>query len=123
MSGAERFKHLLAFKKTKKNGKTGYSNFILSNGTRSAQRDLSGPTTFDHMIPKDALEKIRLVTIYNNSYSIVGFSFFDKDGALLWQHGLTICSGFTKETVMLEENEVIVGVEAKLCHGNRYNHL
>ena len=43
----------------------------------------------------------------------MGFSFFDKDGALLWEIGGT-WSGYEKETVVLEENEVIVGVVAKL---------
>ena len=39
------------------------------------------------MIPKDALKEIRSVNIYHNTYYIVGFSFFDKDGALLWEIG------------------------------------
>jgi hypothetical protein len=42
------------------------------------------------MIPTDALNKIRFVAIqyYNNNF-ILGFWFFDKDGALLWAHGFT----------------------------------
>ncbi len=63
------------------------------------------------MIPADALKKIRSVIINNNEY-IYGFSFFDKDRALLWSIGNTYVS--KKETVVLEENEVIVGVVAKL---------
>ena len=41
------------------------------------------------MIPADALIKIRSVTIYHTNYYIVGFSLFDKDGALLWKIGRT----------------------------------
>ncbi len=64
------------------------------------------------MIPKDALNNIRSVSIHYYYY-IGGFSFFDKDGALLWEIGWTD-SSWSKKTVMLEENEVIVGVVAKL---------
>ncbi len=64
------------------------------------------------MIPADALNKMRSVTIHYLSY-IVGFCFFDKDGALLWEIGSTL-SYWSKETVVLEENEVILGVVAKL---------
>jgi hypothetical protein len=58
----------------------------MSNGTRSTQRDEEYPTDFTHMIPADALHKIRSVTIhyYSNIY-IEGFCFFDKDGALLYK--------------------------------------
>ncbi len=65
------------------------------------------------MIPIDALNKIRRVTIYDNACWIGGFSFFDKDGALLWEIGY-LQPWFDKETVELAENEVIVGVVAKL---------
>ncbi len=64
------------------------------------------------MLPADALNKIRSVTIYYWT-CIHGFSFFDKDGALLWKIGYTDPE-FEGETVVLEENEVIVGVVAKL---------
>ena len=69
------------------------------------------------MFPKDALNKIRSVDIHHVE-SIVGFSFFDKDGALLWKIGDTT-PGYEKETVLLEENEVIVGVVAKLHPANQ----
>ncbi len=65
------------------------------------------------MIPADALNKIRSVIIYSCDF-IEGFSFFDKDGALLWEIGEIDESWSKKETVVLEENEVIVGVVAKL---------
>ncbi len=64
------------------------------------------------MILKRALHKIRSVIIHYDIHSIEGFKFFDKKGALLWKIG----NNFTKkwETVQLEQNEVIVGVVAKL---------
>ncbi len=62
------------------------------------------------MIPADAINKIRSVTIYYYS-CIRGFSFFDKDGALLWKIGYT--NAARGRTVQLEENEVIVGVVAE----------
>ena len=64
------------------------------------------------MIPKDALHKIRSVTIPNDN-AIFGFSFFDKDGALLWEIGWTN-PDFKKETVEIAENERIIGVKVKL---------
>ncbi len=63
------------------------------------------------MIPNEALNKIRSVTIYYYN-CIFGFSFFDKDGEELLKIGCTTYG--KKETVVLEENEVIVGVAAKL---------
>ena len=68
------------------------------------------------MIPADALNKIRSVTIHYDNHCIRGFSFFDKDGALLWEIGF-IDSDLDWETVVLEENEVVVGVVAKLYQG------
>ncbi len=62
-------------------------NFILSNGTRSTGRN-KGITYYDHMIPKDSINKIRSVEIHHfRNIFIWGFSFFDKDGALLWKIG------------------------------------
>ena len=61
-------------------------NFILSNGDRSKQKDGRWPTDYTHMMPADAHNKIRLITIYHNDH-ILGFKFFDKVGALLWKIG------------------------------------
>jgi hypothetical protein len=71
------------------------------------------------MIPKNALNKIRSIKIYyEEDELIMGFRFFDKDGALLWKHGDTL-SRLKKETVVLEENEAIVGVIApESCSSN-----
>ena len=93
-------------------------NFILSNGTRSTQRDEKYPTKYTQMIPAGALNRIRSANIHHYNHHIQGFSFFDKDGALLWEIG-EIYSGWSteNETVLLAENEVIVGVAAKLCPG------
>ncbi len=64
-------------------------NFILSNGTRSTQTDNGYETKFSFMMPKNALYKIRSVTIFQNYNGIGGFHFFDKDGEELWKIGLT----------------------------------
>ncbi len=94
-------------------GKGKLFNFILSNGTRSTQRDEEDPTKYTFKIPAYVLNKIRRVSIHYYDYHIEGFSFFDKDGALLWSIGLTYTDDDV-ETVLLSENEVIVGVVAKL---------
>ncbi len=88
----------------------------MSNGTRSTQRD-EGITYYDHMLPAEALNKIRSVTVHSTYGHIRGFSFFDKDGALLWWIGDTIeCF---EETVEIAENEFIVGVVTKMLTINK----
>ncbi len=87
---------------------------ILSNGHRSTQRDKGGKY-YDHKMPAGCHSKIRSVKIYHSD-AIFGFSFFDKEGALLWKIGSTR-SDLKTETVLLEENERIIGVEAKLYPG------
>jgi hypothetical protein len=106
---------LIGFENESEKGKGNCFNFILSNGTRSTQRGRGGhETKYTFMIPADAINKIRSVTIHYTPFSIQGFWFFDKDGALLWKHGsLTYVK--KKATVALAENEVIVGVVAKLA--------
>ena len=79
---------LVGFENSMKDGTNAHFNFILSNGTRSTQRDWGYPTDYTHMIPADSLNKIRSVKIHYYDH-IVGFSFFDKDGALLWGIGNT----------------------------------
>ncbi len=92
-------------------------SFILSNGDRSQQRDEHDPTSYTHMLPKGSHKMIRLVSIHNfYAEEICGFSFFDKEGALLWKIGITD-SSLKVETVLIAENEVIVGVKAKLAKG------
>ncbi len=77
--------YLIGIENSRENGTGNLFNWILSNGTRSTRRD-GGKKYYDHMIPKDALNKIRSVTIQYDR-CIRGFSFFDKDGALLWEIG------------------------------------
>ncbi len=91
-----------------------FFNFILSNGDRSQQRDL-GETYYDHILPAGSHNRIRSVNIYYID-QIAGFSFHDKEGALLWKIGNN-WSRFEKETVDIAENEVIFGVVAKLYPG------
>ncbi len=78
---------LIGFRNNKTNGSGLCLNFILSNGAKSTQRDEKYQTKYGHMIPKYALSKIRSVTIHHDNDRITGFSFFDKDGALLWKIG------------------------------------
>ena len=57
--------HTLAgFEKNQENGIDIFFNFILSNGTRSTQRDERRPTKYTFMIPTDSLNKIRSVDIH-----------------------------------------------------------
>ncbi len=95
------------------NGNNVHMNFILSNGDRSKQRDKYAPTKYTFMMPADAHNKIRSVTIYHDGY-IFGFSFFDKDGDLLYKIGDTTDLKLKKETVEIAENERIIGVKANL---------
>ncbi len=95
-SKAMRFKYwftgtpfLSGFEKCFKDGTDWRMNFILSNGQRSTQIDKGYETKYTHMIPADALNKIRSATIHYWDERIIGLSFFDKDGALLWEHGYT----------------------------------
>ncbi len=78
---------LIGFENYEEDGKGIEFNFILSNGARSTQRDENWPTKYSFLIPKDALNKIRSVKIHDRYDCIHGFSFFDKDGALLWEIG------------------------------------
>jgi hypothetical protein len=105
---------LVRFANNRVNATGKYFNFILSNGTWSTQRDKKHrQTNYTFIIPADAIKKIRSVTINHDRYCIRSFSFFDKDGALLWEIGW-VGLGLKKETVVMEENELIAGVIAKL---------
>jgi hypothetical protein len=65
------------------------------------------------MMPARCHNRIRLVRIHYGD-CIRGFSFFDKEGALLWKIGETTDSYLKVETVLIGDNEVIIGVVAKL---------
>ncbi len=111
---------LIGFENLSEGGYGIYFNFILSNGTRSTRID-GDHKYYDHFIPADALNKIRSVTIHHLDF-IRGFSFFDKNGALLWKHG-SIHNDDKYDTVLLGENEVIAGVAAKLYYQKVYSDL
>ncbi len=70
---------------------------------------------YPQMMPAGSHNRIRSVNIHY-AYFIAGFSFFDKEGALLYKIGDTD-EDLNVDTVVLEENEVIVGVVAKLYPG------
>jgi hypothetical protein len=73
------------------------------------------------MLPKGTETKIRSVTFTSHSAGYVyGFKFFDKDKKPLLDIGYT--AGGSRETVMIADNEVIVGVVAKL-HPSDSGHL
>ena len=65
------------------------------------------------MMPEGAYKKIRSVRIYDNDISIIGFNFFDKDGKLIWSIGDNYYE-YDMQTVLIKDNEVIVGIKAKV---------
>ncbi len=107
---------IVGFEVDKKDGKGHRYNIILSNGDRSAQRD-KDHDYYDQIMPEGTPKKIMFVAIYVfNDEFIVGFEFFDKDYSLIWRIGdPTNGHNLHVKTVELAENEVIVGVLAKLC--------
>ncbi len=78
--------HLAGFENNREDGTGWKMNFILSNGDRSHQRDERWPTSYTHMFPAGSHNMIRSVNIHHYDY-IGGFSFYDKEGALLWKIG------------------------------------
>ncbi len=104
---------LAGFENDEPVGRGSKFNFILCNGNWSPQRDRN-TDYYVHLMPAGCHNKIRSVSIHYFG-CINGFSFFDKEGALLWEigeaDGLFTCE---TETVLIAENEVIIGVVAKL---------
>ena len=104
-----------------------YFNFILSNGERTQGKD-EGVDNYDwstytfyyseHMMPEGVHKQIRSVEINHNNFYVCGFLFFDKCDKLIWEIGLN--KQYDKRykmlpaKVVLEENEMIVGVVAKI---------
>ncbi len=106
--------HFSGFENNELEG-TGFNfNWILSNGHRSQQRDANYPTKYTFMMPEGSHKMIRSVNIHYGAAYITGFSFFDKEGALLYKIGYTTYSRLKVKIVLLAENEVIIGVVAKL---------
>jgi hypothetical protein len=106
--------HFLAgFEVDKGSGSGTHFNFVLSNGARSEHRD--GLKYWTHMLPKRKI--IKSVDVYFSDY-IHGFRFFDKEGKTLWEIGMIHSSmDMEVETVILEDDEVIIGVVGKLHPG------
>ncbi len=86
----------------------------MSNGARSVQKDYCWETNYDHFMPEVAYKRTRSIAIYHCHDRIEGFIFFDNDKLSLWQIGVTDSEWGSKKTVMLDENEVIIGVVCKL---------
>ncbi len=123
-----------------------YSNvslpLLLSNGTGSAQRvadnkywavmmakdapvngaESAGNKKYKNILPKHTDKITRSVNIfYVRDEFILGLSFLDKDGEVIWELVRTTVSEYTRTdasydvtTVGLEDNEIIIGVVAKL---------
>ncbi len=68
------------------------------------------------MMREGSHNTIRTVNIHHKTEPITGFQFLDKERALFWQIKW-IESWMKIETVLLAENELIVGVVAKLLSG------
>ncbi len=68
-----------------------------------------------HMMPANSQKNIKSVDI-NYYKAITGFSFFDKEKALVWRIGDTRLI-WKSRSVKLADNEVIVGVVAKIFKG------
>ncbi len=108
--------YLAGFENNDRFGSGSCLNFILSNGARSAQRD-EYYMYFTHMLPEGSHKKIRSVNIYYGSF-ILGLEFFDQNKAKLCEIGY-VDSNDSVKTVVVAENEVIVGVVAKLFSGTQ----
>ena len=113
--------HLNGLENNEKDGSGTLFNFVLSNGQRSVQRDEMTPTKYSFMMPAESNRRIRSVDIYldGDCYYIVGFQFFDKERQLIFEIGFTFWPGLSKRTVMLEDNELIIGVVARLLAGSQ----
>ncbi len=110
---------LAGFEIDKQHGSRALENFILSNGDRSQLENWFVNQPITHMMPARSHKKIRSVTIHSYvEFNIIGLSFFDKEGALLWEIGNTTDPGFLgvkwDKTVLVAEDEVIVGVVARI---------
>ncbi len=108
---------LAGFENDEKKGRGIAFNFILSNGVRSEQRDEKHQTSYIHMLPKDAHTRIKTVDMLYNNNHIEGFKFYDNNHFQIWKIGDTYSVASKVETVVLGDNEVIIGVVAKLKQG------
>ncbi len=65
-----------------------------------------------------ANKRLKAVDIYYHSGYIAGFQFFDKDKALIFKIG-EIRSYQSVKTLVLGDNEAIIGVVARLYPGDQ----
>jgi hypothetical protein len=79
--------YLTGFENNCADGRGSRFNLILTNEDRSTQRD-AHTEYYDHMMPERSHTMIRSVSIHHAGF-IYGFSFLDKEGALLWSIGET----------------------------------
>ncbi len=106
--------YIVGFENDEVDGTGSKFKIIMSNGDRSTQRE-EWPTNSTQMFPPGSHKMIRAVKIHFRKAIIGGFSFFDKEGALIMKIGLTTGPLIIDyHYVRLDENEVIVGVVAKL---------
>ncbi len=101
---------ITGFENDKKDGKGSCFNFIAGNGTHSRQ-DKEHLKFYTCLMPDDVPYKCKTVDVFHNNYKVIGFKFFDKYKNLVFEIGMT---SSWKVAVVLAENEVIVGVVAKL---------
>ena len=72
---------------------------------------------FTQMMPEGSQTKINSVDIFSYQSSYVwGFKVFDKEGNKLYEIGM-FDACLNVSTVLLEDNEIIIGVVAKLRRG------
>ncbi len=71
-------------------------------------------------MPENAFSKLKSVDIYyKEGNGIWGFQFLDANKALIFKVGVSGESWMKVETVILKDNEVILGVVAKLFPGEQ----
>jgi hypothetical protein len=68
------------------------------------------------MMPEGATKMIRSVKIFHNDFVVSGFQFFEKEGKLIFKIGDSHPS-LKVDKVGLADNEVIIGVVARLIPG------
>ncbi len=93
----------------------------MTNGVRS-QHNYFRTECSTHQIPVDEIMRIKTVILYNfnivDDYeSIIGFQFFDKKNKLILEVGRI---EIKSQTMVLKENEHIIGVVAKLVGQKPY---
>ena len=102
---------LSGFKNNRKDGSGDRFNFIFSNGEQTQNSDRECPTNFTHMMPVGVT--VKSVEIQCLASQIISFHFFDQDHTQIFKIGKLGYKGYTVSTVVLESDEVIIGVVAQ----------